>query len=320
MALKGNIKYWEISLKNPEPAVDEYYIFDEIIVEDKELIQKIERLRELIISYCVISDKNKETANKIIDEIHEIITSIDKVQYTEFVAFWKALDMSFSIFKKLPNQKAILTELLKKYCLRRRKLYDKLGYSNITVQALYDSGTSRKKGTAGITKVLNLANKILNFKKDEHLKTIEEIKRKSYGYFLPDKGDQRLFKLFCKKFKIVYQFGKDHQGKEPDVVLKINNHFFIIEAKHIKESGGAQDKQIVETIEFIKYSENLKFIHYLSFMDGVYFNNFIWSSSKNNTKVSRQRGDIEKYLKNNPSNFFVNTAGLKKIFEDLSKK
>ena len=55
-------------------------------------------------------------------------------------------------------------------------------------------------------------------------------------------------------------------------------------------------------------------------MDGVYFNNFIWSSSKNNTKVSRQRGDIEKYLKNNPSNFFVNTGGLKKIFKDLSEK
>ena len=126
----------------------------------------------------MISDKNKETANKIIDEIHEIITSIDKIQYTEFVAFWKALDMSFSIFKKLPNQKAILTELLKKYCLRRRKLYDKLGYSNITVQALYDSGASRKKRIAGITKVLDLADKILNFKKDEHLKQSKKLREK----------------------------------------------------------------------------------------------------------------------------------------------
>ena len=105
--------------------------------------------------------------------------------------------MSFSVFKKLPNQKVILAELLEKYCLRRRKLYDKLGYSNITVQALYDSGASRKEGMAGIIKVLNLASKILNLKEEEHLKTIKEVETHSRGYFLTDKGDKKLFKLFC---------------------------------------------------------------------------------------------------------------------------
>ncbi len=122
MTLKRNIKYWQISLKNPEPTVDDYYIFDEVIIEDKELIQKVERLRELIISYCVMLEKDKKTAKKILNEIYEIIAFTYKIQYTEFVAFWK-----------------------EKYCSRRRKLYDKLGYSNITVQALYDSVVSRKK-------------------------------------------------------------------------------------------------------------------------------------------------------------------------------
>lgn len=317
MALRRNIEYWQISLKNHEPAADEYYIFDEVIIEDKELIQKVERLRELIISYCVMLDKDKKATETILSEIYEIITSIDKIQYTEFIAFWKALDMSFSVFKTLPEQKVILAELLEKYCSRRRRLYDTLGYSNVTVQALYDSGASRKKGTAGIIKVLDLASKILNLKKDEHLKIIKEVETCYRGYFLPDKGDKSLFRQFCERFNIAYQFGKDHQGKEPDIVLKIGDHFFIIEAKHIKESGGAQDKQIVETIEFIKYSENSKFIHYLSFMDGVYFNNFIWTPPENSTKVKRQKEDIEKYLKDNPSNFFVNTAGLKEIFKDL---
>jgi len=319
MALKRNIEYWQISLKNPEPVADEYYIFDEVIIEDKELIQKVERLRELIISYCVMLDKEKKAAEKILDEIYQIITSVDKIQYTEFIAFWKALDMSFSVFKKLPNKKVILAELLEKYCSRRRQLYNRLGYSNVTVQALYDSGASRKGGTAGIRKVLDLASKILSLKKDDHLETIKKVETYNRGYFLPDKGDERLFKLFCERFDIAYQFGEEHQGKEPDIVLKIGDHFFIIEAKHIKESGGAQDKQIVEMIEFIKYSENSKFIHYLSFMDGVYFNNFIWTPPENSTKVNRQKEDIEKYLKDNPSNFFVNTAGLKEIFKDLSK-
>mgnify|MGYP001626413985 CR=1 FL=1 len=319
MTLKRNLEYWEISLKNPEPVVDEYYIFDEIIIEDKKLIQKVERLRELIISYCVMLDKDKKAAEKILNEIYEIITSVDKIQYTEFIAFWKALDMSFSVFRKLPNQKVILAELLEKYCSRRRQLYDKLGYSNVTVQALYDSGASRKIGTAGIIKILDLASKILGLKKDEHLKTIEKVKTCNRGYFLPDKEDNRLFELFCKRFNITYQFGKDHQGKKPDIVLKIGDHFFIIEAKHIKESGGAQDKQIDEVIKFIKYSENSEFVHYLSFIDGIYFNNLIWIPPKDSTKINKQKEDIEKYLRDNPNNFFVNTAGLKEIFEDLSK-
>jgi len=316
MVLKENKYYWEVSLKNPEPAADDYYIFDQVIVSHKELIQKIERLRELIISYCVMIEKNEKSAVfTILDEIYEIITSIDKIQYTEFIAFWKALDMSYSVFKKLPNRKFILKGLLQKYCERRRKLYDKLGYSNVTVQALYDSGASRKKGTSGIIKLIDLMQKTLG--KIPHIKNLPTLTRVPLGYFLPDKGDKSLFEEFCNKFKIEYKFGKDHQGKEPDMVLKLNDQFFIIEAKHIKESGGAQDKQIVETIEFIKYSEKDGNIHYLSFMDGVYFNNFIWVKNDNN-KAGRQKKAIEKYLDENKNNFFMNTTGLIAFLKDLS--
>jgi len=76
--------------------------------------------------------------------------------------------------------------------------------------------------------------------------------KSSTAYFFPDKEDKSLFRLFCEKIRIKYFLGKDHQGKEPNIVLKINNKFFIIVAKHIKESCGAQDKQIVVLIEFIK--------------------------------------------------------------------
>ena len=51
MALRENKYYWEESLKHPEPIGDEYYISDDIIVHDKDLIKKIERLRELIIRF-----------------------------------------------------------------------------------------------------------------------------------------------------------------------------------------------------------------------------------------------------------------------------
>lgn len=318
MVLKENIDYWKKSLGHPEPAADEYYIFDEIIVSDKRLIKNVERLRELIISYCVLIEKDEKAASKILDEIYRIIIFLDKIQYTEFIAFWKALDMSYSIFKNIPNQKVILTELLKKYCERRRKLYDTLGYSNVTVQALYDSGTSRRKGASGIIKLVDLTGKI--FGEVKHVKHMYDLERYKVAYFLPDKGDKGLFKEFCKKHNVKYQFGKDHQGKDPDIVLKVNGHFFIIEAKHIKEPGGAQNKQIVETIEFIKYSETSDIIHYVSFMDGVYFNYFIWASAEKSSKVNRQKSAIESHLRKNKNNFFVNTFGIKTLFEDLKKE
>ena len=317
MALKENKYYWEVSLKHPEPVVDDYYIFDHIIVSDENLVEKIERLRELIVSYCVMREKDKKWASKILDEIYEIVISTDKIQYIEFIAFWKSLDMSYSIFKKLPNKRYILEELLKRYCKRRRKLYDKLGYSNVTVQALYDSGTSRKKGSSGIVKLIDIVEKI--FDKIPHIQDVELIED-PVGYFLPDKGDESLFEEFCSKFRIKYRFGREHQGKLPDMVLKVNKDFFIIEAKHIKESGGAQNKQILELIEFIKYSEDLDNIHYLSFMDGIYFNNFIWVGNNIDNKIYRQKKTIEMYLDRNKNNFFVNTKGFITLLRDLKDK
>jgi len=317
MVIKKNIYYWKKSLEIPEPVGDPFYSSDEIIVADAELIKKVERLRELIISYCVLSEKgNIKGTSEILNEIYDIIISIDKIQYTEFIAFWKTLDISYSVFEKLPNKKNVLKGLLKKYCERRRKLYDKLGYSNITVQALYDTGSSRKKGVSGIDKIIYVIQDKLK-KNIMHAKDISTLMRSPNAYFLPDKGDKDLFSIFCKKMGIRYLFSKDHQGKQPDIVLKMNDEFFIIEAKHINEAGGAQDKQIIELIEFIRYSEKLDKVHYVSFIDGVYFNNFIWLGDNRKTKISEQKKDIEKYLKNNPKNFFVNTNGLLSLLKNL---
>jgi hypothetical protein len=94
------------------------------------------------------------------------------------------------------------------------------------------------------------------------------------------------------------------------------DHFFLIEAKHIKEGGGAQDKQVAEVIEFIKYSEENEKIHYIAFMDGVYFNKFIGAIKS--TKVDRQKKDIGTNLSTKKGNFFINTHGLIELFKDIS--
>ncbi|MEM3333723.1 MAG: hypothetical protein QW745_05910 [Thermoplasmata archaeon] len=68
-------------------------------------------------------------------------------------------------------------------------------------------------------------------------------------------------------------------------------------------------------IEFIKYSEDeeLDTIHYISFMDGIYFNNFIHVKNSNDMKANRQRKAIEDNLSKYKKNFFVNTAGFSSL-------
>ena len=315
MVLRGNAVYWIISLRNPEPVQDDYYIFDEIILNDRNLIIKIDRLRELIISYCVLLEKSSDVINELFKEIFEIIVSIEKIQYHEFIAFWKVLDISYSSFKKLPDKENILKGILNKYCQRRRELYDKTGYSNVTVQALYDFGASRKKGVAANKKIIDLINDF--FENPIHAKTIQDFEYNTIAYCEPDKGGKVLFKQFCNKFNIAYEFGDKHQGKLHDILLKVEDQIFLIEAKHMKESGGAQDKQVVEIIEFIAYSEKSDNIHYVTFMDGIYFNRYASGSSKSG-KTGAQKDSIVKNLKINKNNFFINTAGLKQLFEDIA--
>jgi len=313
--LRQNLDYWAIFLKNPEPIIDEYYIFNKLIVQNQNLIQKVERLRELITTYCVLLEIDKQAVGKILDEIY-MITLHKNIQYTEFIAFWKTLDLSYSSFRQLPEQdrKLMLHKILEEYCEKRRKLYDELGYSNIVVQALYDGGVSRKKGKAGIEKITNLI--LQKLKNSQIFRTIDELRSQILGYFLPDQN-KVLFDKFIANYNIEYRFSQTYQGKLPDVVLKAKDHFFIIEAKHINETGGAQDKQIAELISFINQREPSQNIHYVAFLDGLYFNHFI--NPPQGSKLSQQKEDIENCLKHNHSNFFVNTAGFVNLLQDLSE-
>ena len=314
--LRQNLDYWEISLKNPEPIIDEYYTFNKLIVQNQNLIQKVERLRELITTYCVLLEIDKQALGKILDEIYTI-TLNKNIQYTEFIAFWKTLDLSYSSFRQLPEQdrKLMLHKILEEYCEKRRKLYDELGYSNIVVQALYDSGVSRKKGKAGTQKITNLI--LQKLRSSQIFRTIDELRNQILGYFLPDEN-KVLFNELIANYNIEYRFSHTYQGKLPDVVLKAKDYFFIIEAKHINETGGSQDKQIAELIRFINQREPSKNIHYVAFLDGLYFNYFV--NPPQESKVYQQKEAIENCLKRNQNNFFVNTEGFVNLLKDLSEE
>ena len=109
---------------------------------------------------------------------------------------------------------------------------------------------------------------------------------------------------------------KNEQGKLPDMVFSVGEHHFVVEMKSMKGSGGGQDKQLTEVINFIRYSEDNPKIHYITYLDGEY-SNLLHSSTQ--PKIRRQYEDAVGCLKAHPGNFFVNTAGFEVLMKQLVK-
>lgn len=113
------------------------------------------------------------------------------------------------------------------------------------------------------------------------------------------------------KNKIKFEWSKSKQSKMPDCFIKKDSTIYIVEHKHKKGGGGGQYSQIVEMVDFLKYTE--RNISYVAFLDGILFNELI--DAPINNKMSKAKNDIYEYLKKNKNNYFVNTAGFIKLLE-----
>lgn len=319
MVLKDNLEYWRRSLENPEGVIDEHYVIDEIIVDRRDIVEAIHKLRMLVALYCFF--RHREWMNIIrgtlLKEIDSLIENSENIQYSEFIAFWKVYDFTYQLYKKLSSDERLkeLDKLIEKYCEKRDELYRKLGYTDVTIQALYDSGASRKKGRTGVDKLADIVERISGKKglKLPRVSTQAHLKMKCWYLII----DEDLFNSLMSFTGIKYEFGARHQRKMPDFVVRVGDHYLIIEAKHLKEPGGHQSAQVDELIDFIRYEENNPGIHYVSFLDGAYFNEFIKCKPPYGDKIGVQRKAIEETLHQRKKNFFVNTAGFIELINDL---
>jgi RNAse (barnase) inhibitor barstar len=338
-----NIDYWRYSLNNPEPEglEEEPYIHDEYIVDDSNYLTQVNRLRDLLTTYCTLSrlierepsctheelgvsaatadtpsENPRDIYQLVLNEIDWLLKNVENIQHTEFVAYFKCLGISHSVYcreKNTQQRLILLREILQRYCKNRKERYDQLGYTHVIQQALYDSVVSRKQGTAGIQKLRQIIEQVEQELqvKIQKAATVNELTKLEYGFY---PISPEAFEELREEFGITYEFGQEKQAKIPDLVIKIKDRLLILEAKHIKESGSAQNNQIDELIKFISQKEK-ELISYVAFLDGRYFNKFRDTSSAD--KVRRQREEIENALQDYPNNYFVNTAGLRKLLEDL---
>jgi len=324
MKLTDNIRIFEFSLDNPEPIIDEFYLKNgNLIISNNpkkptDLMRKNFDLLESISAYNFAKkNKNQVTAKKAIEKILEIVKS-KNINYSEFVSFWPVVDISYSLFGKMTaeEQLEIIKNIVEKYIELRHDLYSFYGYTPTTLQVGKDAKAHKESGSLGIYKVSKILDKA-GYKKT-NTETLENfISQGGKQYIEADKKGKKLFKTLLDHYKIKFLWSKKKEQKMPDFLIKNGENIFIVEHKHMKEGGGGQDKQINEVISFISFSENNPKIHYISFLDGIYFNLFANKKYLKKGKILNQLKNIKQNLKRNKQNYFVNTNGFNKLLKEL---
>lgn len=316
----NNLGYFNYCKENPEKILDPYYkkgvlVIPEKVNEQNNLTEKNARLIELITTFKTLvsfgKGKDNEDILKVIQEIIEILVKTSNINYSAFCQFFMVYNSSFSVFQKMnkQNKENFIYEMLCNYVKERHSMYLSHGYSNIILQVMSDNYSHKRNSKSGIEKVENLFSpygiqKISDF---------DELLEKERVYFLPDKGGKDIFEEFILRFNIKMESRNIEHNKLPDLVIKVKEKYYIFELKTMKEGGGGQNKQAVEFSYFIRFSEENENVHYITFLDSLYSNVLF---NDNSPKIKNQRDTVEKALEENPSNYFLNTAGIKLFFEN----
>ena len=299
MPLKKNLHYWRISLENPEPLLDPHYFHNPegLVFDDREIMTRIHKIRDLVITYSVHRSRKSRVPKWVLQELRKQVFGKGG-NLSEFSAFFKVLDFSMTAAKDLSDEELLefIEQALNYYIEFREKAYRerRLEYSDITAQTLRDSGATRATGGLANDKIIKM---LRNAGINEIIKEppVDEVRKRTGAK---------------------YRFADTHQGKKPDVLFRYGADWFVVEAKHLKESGGAQDKSASELVAMIDQED--RGVYYVSFMDGIFFNRLI-SPGSGRTKYARIRSDVERILSARPRSFFVNTRGFEELISDAVK-
>jgi len=318
----NNIELFEKCIENKESYIDPYYnkLDNKLITDNPSKINKImisnKSLLENITAYKIAMISNNLEMKRIIIEniIKEL--AVPGINYSEFVSYWSVKDISYSIYNKILFNKDLKSEFLEmivpEFIKDRHDIYTNHGYTATTLQVMYDSKSHKRNGDAGKIKIEDiLRNTGFNYLNSNNL---IEFEKNDKIFIFPDRTEKILFNEIIKKYNINFNWSKNHENKKTDILIKNRNIFYIVEHKHMKESGGGQDKQMSEIIDFISYKDLN--VSYISFLDGIYFN-VIADQDNKSGKPFIQKQSIIKNLENNKQNFFVNTYGFNELLKSL---
>lgn len=319
-----NIELFNYSKANPEELLDPYYAKNKIVIpstkdQDNELTANNKKLLDLITAFSVLEGKYHkdfmdDTVKNIVNDVISILDETENINYSAFVQFFMVHNFNYSLYQDQRDheyKKYLIYEMLKKYCSERHALYSNHGYTNVILQVMCDNYSHKRNSKTGIEKVLSILNDGRNF---SHLKKNGNLLEQDNYYFLPDKGDKKIFETFLDTLNLKMESRNIEQNKLPDIVFKTGGQYYVCELKTMKEGGGGQHKQIVEVAYFIKFTEDTPDVHYITFLDCNYANLIFRATAP---KIAAQREDIIRALKGNPGNYFLNTAGLIEFIKEI---
>lgn len=303
--MKNNLYYFKISRNYQEPHLDKFYF---VIEKDPELEDYVFAVKEIKEVLIIIKRLKEEKENKdILEKYYSKLFNVFNGKFSncsELGCFVNACDTTRDMVQKDYLIFKEITDLF----INKREVDDRVPAN--WIQAILDSNSSRRKGELGERKLIYILKK----KGYKEINNWEDFKKfnKCVARFSND-----IFSTENIRKKLAIKIATKKQNKSLDLLIKNNGKIFLLEAKHLNVGGGEQDKQISELIEIMSLKKERDNIFYISFFDGTYSNILLGEISKKAKKKTKQRNEIEKFLKKNPQNFWVNTAGFKALFEDL---
>ena len=297
-----NIEYFKISQKNPEPHLDKNYFVIEKFPELAKYVSGIKEIKEILITIKKLREagEKEEIQEKYFVKLFDIFNN-NFSNCSELGCFVNACDTTRDLIQKDFSSFKKITLLF----IKNRELNDKVPEN--WVQAIVDSNSSRKKGELGEKKLISILKKY----KYEEVHSWEKFYKKNKCVV---RFSKEIFSTESIREKLKLKIAAKKQDKRLDLLIKNNKKIFLLEAKHLNVGGGEQDKQISELIEILSLKKERENIFYVAFLDGTYSNVLLGEIKKRAKKRLEQRADIEKYLKNNKQNYWINTAGFKKLF------
>jgi len=310
-----NLALFKYSQDHPDKLIDEAYTEGQLVItknkeEKNKLMKNSEKLNDLIAQYA--NSKSESEKNRLVETITDLLCKTSKeMNLTPFSQYLQVLDTSYTSLKEsTPEEKQeIIRQGLNAYIKDRLPVYSSHGYSHIVLQVISDTHSHKRHGASGTNKVK---------KQMDNLKIPQfELGTDPNGnyYLLVDKNTKEYDEILEAK-GITVKWSEDKQGKRPDILINYDGKLYIIEHKHMKESGGGQDKQGTEVTDFIRQPG--KGVSYVTYLDGHYWNKLI--SNEGHDKATTLKNNIIDALTSNANNYFLNTAGFERFIEEVVMK
>ena len=272
-------------------------------------LKNIKEIKELLITIKKL--KNNRENRKVVEKYYFKLFNVFNEKFSncsELGCFVNACDTTRDLAQKDFKTFKIITD----FYLTKRDVDDKVPAS--WVQAILDSNSSRRKGDLGERKLVNILNKF-GF---QEVFTWDDFKK--YNKVIASFSNKAFDSLKKIRENLGIRIATKKQDKKLDLLIKCFDAIFLLEAKHSNVGGGEQNKQVSELIEILSLQEDKQNVFYIAFLDGTHSNIVLGDVTERAVRIKQQQKEILQYLKQNLKSIWLNTAGFKALFSDLTKQ